>query len=377
MGEKQMPRSHEILLVGLLLVATMQTVSQTKKCFARVDAQGSLPPLPQLFGCVRDLNGKAYQAASAKSCLDTILASGYLESGHIEVESGGSNVIVHFVLKAPSLVVQDIEFDVEEPLKQPMLAWIKKTGDTLRSGDIYRTDRDDKTREVLGFYFRDIGKNAGVTRVANIDYQARTAKLTYRVAVGPDIIPIRALAPYEKACKEPVAMFNLTDVDDYTPVNLIEKMTKTHAFGCFSTAAISEDERGLRDSKLFKGVRYDVHGDPDNRQVYLHVEGKPLEVREVKVVGYGLLFGQSFASNAALALRPGTPYKRSLANRSQEYLEKERAGANRIVDVTEDDRLTSNNELIVTFNVLAYEQDRVTINGQEFRIAPVTVVVHS
>lgn len=172
-------------------------------------------------------------------------------------------------------------------------------------------------------------------------------------------------------------MFNLTDVDDYAPINLIEKMTKTRAFGCFSGVWISEDERELRDSRLFKGVRYEVHGDPQNREVYLHVEGKALKVSEVKVVGYGLLSGHPIASKAALALQPRAPYQRSLANQSREYLEKECAEANRIVSVTEDDQLTANNALIVTFNVLAYEQDSVTVNGQEFRIAPLMVVVHS
>jgi hypothetical protein len=372
-----MSRRYEILLAGLLLVAPMHGEPPANKCFARVDAQGSLPPLPQLYGCVRELTGKAYDAAAAKSCLDTILASGYFESGRLEAESGSSNVIVHFVLTAPSLTIRDVNFDVEDDLKEAMLAWIEKTGDILSAGDVYRGDRDEKTTEVLGFYFRNIGKNVGITRIANLDYRARTAELTYRITVGPDTIPVRALPPYEPECEQSVSMFNGMDVDDYVPVNLVEKMTQTHAFGCFSAAAVSRDSKALRDSKLFNKVRYDVQGEPDNIEVSLHVQGKPLKVKEVRIVGYGLLSHRVFTDSSALALQPGDPYRRSLMDLSKDYLKNKYAEPGEIVDVTEDDQLADDDELIVTFNVLAYEQDTVTINGKDFRVAPVVINVHS
>ena len=54
-----MPRTYGTVLVGLLLVAMMQAKPQAKEITARVDAQGSLPPLPQLYTCVRELTGKA------------------------------------------------------------------------------------------------------------------------------------------------------------------------------------------------------------------------------------------------------------------------------------------------------------------------------
>jgi outer membrane protein assembly factor BamA len=102
-----------------------------------------------------------------------------------------------------------------------------------------------------------------------------------------------------------------------------------------------------------------------------------LKIKEIRIVGYGLLSRQSFANEAGLRLRPGDPYKRSLADASEEYLKSKYAEPNQNLEVTEDDQMTANNELIVTFNVLAYEQDRVTINGKEFRVAPVVVSFHS
>ena len=371
------PRAYGTLLVAFLLVATMQAKPQAKECFAYVDAQGSSPPLPQLYSCARELTGKAYDAANAKSCLDSMLASGYFQNGRIETASGSAKITVRFILTSPSLVLKDLDFDVEGSPKEQMLAWIRNTGDILSAGDVYRENRDVKTREVLSFYFRDIGKSVGITRVANLDYHAGTAGLTYHITVGPDIIPIRALPPYEEECQQPVAMFNLSDVDDYVPINLVEKMTKTHGFGCFSAGAIAEDGKALQDSKLFNAVRYDVQGETNNKQVYLHIQGKPLKIKEVRIVGYGLLSHQSLANEPALPLRPGDPYKRSLADASEEYLKSKYAEPNQNLEVTEDDQLTADNELIVTFNVLAYEQDRVTINGKEFRVAPVVVSFHS
>lgn len=373
-----MPRICGVLLLGLLVVATMHAIPQAKKCSARVDAQGSLPPVPQLYSCVRELTGKDYDAANAKSCLDTILASGYFQNGRIETASGSSNlIVVHFILVAPSLVVRNLDFDVEGSPKEQMLAWIQNTGDILKVGDAYRGDRDGKTREVLGFYFRDIGKSAGISRLANLDYQAGTAGLTYRITVGPDIIPMRALPPYEAECPQRIAMFNLSDVDDYVPINLLEKMTKTHGFDCYSAASISGDSKALQNSKLFNTARYEVQGDTRDRQVYLHIQGKPLKIKEVRIVGYGLLSRQSLAKEGALPLRAGDQYKRSVADASEEYLKSEYVEPNQNLEVTEDDQLTADNELIVTFNVLAYGQDRVTINGKEFRVAPVVINVHS
>src|ERR1700685_2803915 len=267
-------RTYGTLLAALLLVATMQAKPQAEESFAHVDAQGSSPPLPKLSSCARELTCKAYAAANAKSCLDSMLASGYFQNGRIETASGSAKITVRFILTSPSLVLKDLDFDVEGSPKEQMLAWIRNTGDILSAGDVYRENRDVKTREVLGFYFRDIGKSVGITRVANLDYHAGTAGLTYHITVGPDIIPIRALPPYEEECQQPVATFNLSDVDDYVPINLVEKMTKTHGFDCFSATKIADDGRALQDSKLFNTARYDVQGDPDNRQVYLHIQGK-------------------------------------------------------------------------------------------------------
>jgi hypothetical protein len=144
---------------------------------------------------------------------------------------------------------------------------------------------------------------------------------------------------------------------------------------CYANARVSRDHQALQDSKFFNETRYEVRGE-NTKEIYLHIQGKPLNVEQVRIIGYGVLFGQTFAAEAAgPALRPGEPYRRSLANAFAKYLTNRYAGTDRIANVTEDDQLSSDKDLIVTFNVLAYDLDLVRINGKEFHIAPVTIAV--
>jgi len=367
-----MPRTYGILSVWLFLIAAMPVKSQVDQCIARVDGQGSLPPLPQLYECVRDLNGKPYDTEQAKSCLDSILASGYVKTGRVDVAKGNSKAIVRFVLVDPPLIVKDLDFDVEGSLKAPMLAWIQATGDILKVGDEYRENHDLKTREVIGFYFRHLGKQVGISRKIELDYHVNSAKVIYRITVGANIPPTRALPPYETACPQRIATFNLTGVDDSVPLNIVEKLTKTHAFGCFSADEVTNDTLKLRNSGLFNDVRYDVRTESskDDKEVDLHLIGKPLKVREVRIVGHGLLSGRSFPEDPTLGIQSNDQYRRSAADAARNYLTQKYAASHQVIDVTEDDELLPNHEVIVTFDVVAYGQDQLTINGAEFYVAP-------
>jgi hypothetical protein len=372
-----MSRIFGSLLAALLLFGTSKAEPQPKECLARIDGQGSLPPLPQLYKCVRDLNGKMYDSAQTQRCLDTILASGYFRSGRVDMTLGPSNVTVDFVLTAPSLVITELDFDVEKPFKEPMLAWILKTGDILKVGDVYRENHDVKTEEVLGFYFRKIGKKAGIRRVAKLDYNSGSVALKYQITVGPDIVPVRALPPYEVECPQRVATFNFSEADDFVPVNLVEKMTKIRAFGCFNPEDLTSDRQTLTHSGLFRDVEYDVRNESDGSTIGLRIKGKPLKIKEIRIAGYGLLSDRLAKSDEDLRMKSGDQYQRSMAEVVKDYLANSYANPGRIIEVTEDDQLTGSGELIVTFNLLAFEQDTVTINGKDYQIAPIVINVHS
>jgi hypothetical protein len=367
-----MVRALVVFVTILFLTGTSDNAPPAQKCISRVEAHGSLPPLPSMYECVRELNGNSYDSDAAKVCLDKILASGYLEGGHLEVKQGNTKTSVRFVLTAPSLLVKNVDFKISDSMKKPMLDWISRFGEIVRPQEAYDSVRDDRTVQILDFYFRAIGKAAGITRNVTLNYPDRSAQLTYEITVGPDIVPTRALPPYSKECEERIAMFNATDVDDYVPMDLVEQMTKIHGFGCFTSTGISEDTKALLDSKLFSDVRYDVEGKGTDKQIALHLKGKPITVEGIRITGYGLLADHAFTPQPTLPLKVGGSYSQSSARGAQDYLKEKYAAPNENIEVTERDQMTGDNQMIVTFDLIAYMQDRVTINGREFYVAPFT-----
>lgn len=350
---------------------------QAKPCAAFVVPHGSLPPLPQIYSCIRSLNGKPYEEGSAKACLNSILASGFFENGQIVLTPKEASLFVEFRLSAPKLEVTTVEFDADTSVKEQMLEWIRNTGQIIKVGDTYVDNRDERTAEVAEMFFRDLGKRAAVVRIVDLNYRNRTADLKYRIVLGPDIVRMRALPPFNPECNVPIHLFALTDVDDVVPLNLVEKLTKTHAFGCFDPKTLSEDENTLKKSNLFEEVRYNVERGSAGVDLSVHARGKPLHVSEVKTVGYGSLSGRSFPAEPALKLQPGGIYTRSTVRASLEFLMNKYHRSDQILELSEDDQLMSDNRLLVTLQLLGFPEDKVVVNGQEFLISPQVITGRS
>ena len=180
----------------LLAAAAMgQQKLQEREAFIELDESGSAPPLPQLYECASQLGLRPYDAAQAESCLQEILGSGYFAGGRIENEPTERNLIVHFRLVVAPLQLQSVDFEGAGSFRDAMLDRLAKTGDFLRGGDIYQSDVDVRIADDLGVFFRDAGKAAGITRIVNLNYGTKTASLIYRITLGPDRVPERALPP--------------------------------------------------------------------------------------------------------------------------------------------------------------------------------------
>jgi hypothetical protein len=109
----------------------------------------------------------------------------------------------------------------------------------------------------------------------------------------------------------------------------------------------------------------------------LRIKGRPLKIKEIRIVGYGLLSDHLAKRDEGLAMKSSDQYQRSMAEAVKTYLANRHANPDRIIEVTEDDQLTDIGELIVTFNLLAFEQGVVTINGKAYQVAPIVINVHS
>lgn len=353
-----MHKLYAAMLGSLLLLGYQQgsTVS------ANVVGHGSLPPLPQLYECVQRLDKAPYDAARSRACLASILASGYFENGHIDVKSGNSKVFLDFVLTAPSLVIKGLKFEVNEPLRKRMLDWMARSngGMPINVDQGYEASRDDRTVELMNMFFWDAGRRAGITKDVWLNYKARTATVSYQVTLGPGMIPQQIVgSPGRPQCKPPAQGFNLTDVDDYVPVNLVEKMTKTYGFACFTARDMAEDRRWLEGSKLFREASYEVR----DGEVMVRLRGRELTIKAVRVVGYGLL-GKELAADSGLPLKAGHVYRRSEASAALNYLRAKYSEPEEVTRSYEDDSVTADGELIVNLQVLAYPEDTLTINGK-------------
>ncbi len=352
----------------IALVAPALFASRQERCRASVKEHGSPPPIPSLYDCVYDIDGGPYNASVAQECLDSILASGYFKSGHIEKQEGNSTVFIDFVLTAPALRVTRVEYrGIDAALRGRLAAWLGKTGDPLQVGDTYTARRDSRTGQILYMFFWDLGREVGITLDPTLDYRKGTAELSYTVTPGPAMTEIRGLAPFRARCAVPVSSFSMTDIDDFAPANVVDRLTKTHAWGCFNAITLAQDERNLEQSGLFKSVRYEVTKHGDGKEVQWHVRGKKLRVADIRIVGYGRFAGHTFPVPSGLRLEAGGTYRQSTARADLETLQRRVQAPNETVLVFEADAPSNGDELRVTFNVLAYENDTVTIDGKKFR----------
>lgn len=357
------------LLTGVLLSAS-NGWGRAKNCITAIEQNGSLPPLPELYTCIHRLNGDPYDATTVNSCLTSLMASGYFEDGRIRVSPQKSSLVVTFILKSRSLTITGVDFEVESPRKEELLDWIERGKDCVKEGEVYETKRDDRTTEVIEMFFWSIGKQVGVTRQVDLDYHRGTAHLSYHVSVGPNMIPVRGLPPYEPACQHSISSYNLTDLDDYVPINLVEEMTRTHAFGCFDPEVVRDDEKALQDSSLFAECRYDLEGSEGARQISLHLRGKPLVVKDVRMSGYGSFSDQFLGATTGLKLVPGDVYRRSIAYETLAYLQEKYAQSNEVVKVFEHDQMARDGKLEVVFEIFGYKNDTVVVNGKLFHVMP-------
>lgn len=353
---------------GITLFVQVLFAAPHERCRASLKGHGSPPPIPGLYSCIYDMDGGTYSAPAAKKCLASILGSGYFNSGQIVKHEGNGTVFLDFVLTAPALRVTKVEYrGIDNPLRSRLADWLAKTNDPLQVGDTYTERRDNRTGQILYMFFWDLGEEVGITIDPTLDYRNGTAEVSYTVTPGPEMTPIRGLPPYRGACPIPISSFSLTDIDDYVPKGIVSRLTKTHPWGCFDAATVVQDEQSLERSGLFRSASLEATNDGEGKEIEWHVRGKELKVADVRIIGYGRFAGRTFEVPPKLPLGPGDTYRRSYAYTDLRIIQRQVQKPNETVLVFQTDQASRGEEVKVTFNVLAYDNDTVTINGHEFR----------
>jgi hypothetical protein len=367
------PRQLLLAVIAVLALASPLAIahpSPPRICGAFVKAVGSIPPLPDLYRCVRQMNDKPYDPSAPEPCLASILASGYFEGGHIDKKEGTSSVFLDFVLIAPYVTVQKVNFDVEPSIQKKIRDWLRINGPGLEEGEPYDYHRDQRTDEIIHMALWDAGKVPGVTSNVTLDYRSGKAEATYRVSVGPDMTRWRALPPLEPECRIPILTFNRSGVDDYAPMDIIDKLTVTHAWECFDRATVARDQQALLRSELFTSANIVVTKAHGGKDILLDIKGKPLEVKEVRIAGYGLFAGKEFSIDPDFPLKPGDVYRRSLASDAIDYLQAKFARPGATVEAYESEQVRDTDKLAVTFEVFSYGWATSRVNGKQFSIDP-------
>jgi hypothetical protein len=205
----------------------------------------------------------------------------------------------------------------------------------------------------------------GVTTFSRLDYAVGTADVRFTVAEGPSGPTELATPPYAAKCEQTLTGLAWSGVDEHVPLPLVQELVSLHSLSmCFSDKALRHDLEALKRTHLFEEVSASTGGDSGFRQVSWEIRGRKLSVESVYVVPHGSVSAGELDPMPKLPLQPVAIYTRSLARESTEVLKYLCKNPNRVIDVFERVSITPDGRLRVTFHVLGYPPDQVSIGDQ-------------
>jgi hypothetical protein len=330
------------------------------------DEHGSVPPVSQWFKCFRELQDKPYDKAKSQKCLASILSHSQIEGGKISFKHYKHADVLTFRLDSPSLIVTDIDLGVAAGELPRVHDLLEINRNALRVGEPYDEHREGNSRLVLDLFLRSDGRRAMISSTEYLDYKGKTARVAFKIWDGPIGEPQRLTPPYEEPCEIMNANFNLLDVDDFSPVEFVERQMKTKWLGCFSEADIQDDLAKLRSMRFLKEPNISVDGSGGNRSIGIHLRGNPIPIADVTVHGYGLLEGLDDRNMPALTIHSGDIYSRSATQSLAQLLRDSYSSAERRLKVFADVQITNAGEAELDFSVLAVPHDIIYIDGVRF-----------
>lgn len=357
-----------VLIAYLMALTSVRPASSEEEILSGVEFTGSVPGVPHLYDCIRNLKNSPQAEAEAQECLQSILSTGYFDAGSVEKKrSGAGKLVLLFHLSAPSATLRSMKIQVAEMDREPLERWLKKNPRNLQVGDIYEPGRDFATRDGIERFYLGRGRAVGISSTVRLDYAARTAELAYVVSEGPRTPPQPELPPYEDTCQDSVGALDWSDLDQYVPIPLVRDMVSLRDLGaCFSKNALDADRKALENSQLFDTVKLTFSGPPADRQISLSLRGKRLVVSRVEVRFFGMDEMKKFS--AELPLKARQIYVRKQALESVQKLKMLYSTHDLQSEVFEHVDVSSDRSLNVTFEVLVYPRDQIWINGG--KVAP-------
>jgi hypothetical protein len=332
-----------------------------------LEDHGSIPPVSEWYFCVRQLDDQpTYNPTQGEKCLKQILAHRYFKSGRIEVsQAASSSQRVVFVLNSPKLKITNIEYGIRKDFEGDFQEYLAANNEFPRVGEIYEYLDEGGNESRIQNFFASKRIMVGVSKKISLNYRSGTATLTYKEWEGPEG-PKRFFAA---DCEVRITNFNLLDLDDFTPLGLILRATRTRESTCYSDSITKTDEQTLRNMKIFSDVHYSVEGNGSTRTVFLNARTNPLLVSSVSIRGYGSTSTSEIQRQSnempMLHTKPSQVYRYSDAVISRKLLEAYFRTDVARAEVFETDDLQTDSTLKVTFHVLTWPKDELYIDGHQ------------
>ncbi len=358
------------VLIAVVLGTPLPAFSQEISAVV-VKKSGSVPEVPGLYACIWRLKGESYVEQTVDRCVQSISKTKYFTNVKAKAHSSGDNkVALTFVLDAPKLTVREIQFRSDPGDLPALKAWVAEDPDTLHEGQSYDRSKETETKNQISAYFQSQGRIVGVTSAVRLDYAGRSSRVEFDIAEGPrgpsnPVLP----APHDRKCPDVVAAMDWSDLNQYTPIPLLERMIILNAVGtCFSNETLMTDQSTLQQSGLFDSATLTASSDSHRPQITLRASSKPLTIGQVRLRFFPP-GDKGDEQVPQLPLKVGATYLRANAETTKHLLQKAFRAPGKKADIFENDSLEPDHTLTVVFDVLRYPEDELFINGRQ--IAPV------
>lgn len=354
--------------ISLVLVLPAALLAQDRSgTQPYVETKGSVPPVAEWYSCTKELRGKPFDRKEADKCLQSILSRPHLTSGKVVVKHYRGYTEVTFILESAALRLSKVDFGLSHGRQIEFENLMSQDEFSLHTGDIFDTRKETQTAIKLEQFLRSNGVLALVSKDVALDYGHMTASVVYKVWEGPTIAPEEPLLPGPRRCDVYVRNFNEIDIDDYTPLPLIDSILGIRSTPCFSSDAIKKAKKELDSTNLFSTIEVKTSDSAEWRDVSVSARTKPTIVKRILYKWHGALSDAHAEELPPLPLAESQVYKRSAALGTRDLLSDffRKSGLN--VKVYEEDSLEPDHQLSVVFHVLGAKTDTLTIDGEHVR----------
>jgi len=355
---------RKLILLAHIILPTIVLAQDLSGTQPFIEAKGSIPPIPEWYSCVRDMRGKPFDRKEVDGCLQSVLSHPHLTAGKIVVKPRRGFTDVTFALESPALTLSKVDFGLPVDRQIEFENLMSQDEFAPHAGDIYDYRKADQAETKLEQFLKSEGVLTLVSKDLALDYGHKTASLVYRVWEGPSINPEEPLLPGPRRCDVYVRNFNEIDVDDYTPLALIDSIIGIRRTPCFSSDAIKKAKQQLDSTDLFSSIEVKTSDSGEWRDVSVSARSKPTPVKHIFYKWYGALSDARPAELPPLPLVENQVYRRSSALGTRDLLGDffRKSGLN--VKVYEEDSLEPDHQLSVVFHVLGAKTDSLSIDGE-------------